>query len=153
MGRAAVLAAFSILMSGCGTVAKKTASGVEKLATRAVKETGKATRRLTVATAKAGGKIVLSAGKASGKALLELAKSGEVTFVNAATGLVSSIPFVEKLNLKQALAAAKFDPKHKLFDVVRPTGIMRIGWTELSKLGGAKLNSGDVIRVVQLVAN
>ena len=152
MGRAAVLAAFSILMSGCGTVSKKTASGVGKLATRAVKETGKATGKLTVATAKAGGKIVLSAGKASGKAMLELAKSGEVTFVNAATGLVSSIPFVEKLNLKQALAAAKFDPKHK-FEVVRPTGIMRIGWTNLSNLGGAKLNSGDVIRVVQLVTN
>ncbi|MBO61507.1 MAG: hypothetical protein CMO63_06005 [Verrucomicrobiales bacterium] len=146
------MAAFSIFVIGCETAARKTASGVSRLATSAVKTTGKAAGKLAVATVKAGGKVALSAGKSSGKALLELAKAGEVTFVDAATGLVSSIPFVDGLNLKTAIEVAKLDPRIKAFEVVRPSGIIRIGVEQLPKLGRAKLKSGDVIRMVKLAS-
>ena len=96
--------------------------------------------------------MALSAGKSSGKALLELAKAGGVTFVDAATGLASSIPFVDGLNLKIAIEVAKLDPRIKAFEVVRPSGIIRIGVEQLSKLGRAKLKSGDVIRMVKLAS-
>ena len=96
--------------------------------------------------------MAFSAGKSTGKALLKLAKTGEVTFVNAATGLVSSIPFVDGLNLKGAIEAAKLDPKFKAFEVVRPSGILRVGADQLAKLGRAKLESWDVIRMVKLAS-
>jgi hypothetical protein len=89
-------------------------------------------------------------GKASGRALLDLAKAGAVTFVDAATGLVSSIPFVDGMSLNVALAAAKLDPRLKIFEIIRPEQILRVAWKQLAKLGGAKLRSGDVIRVIQL---
>ena len=152
LGQAAVLAAFSIFAIGCETAARKTASGVSRFATSAAKTTGKAAGKLAVATVKAGGKVAFFAGKSTGKAMLELAKTGEVTFVNAATGLVSSIPFVDGLNLKGAIEAAKFDPRFKAFEVVRPSGIIRVGADQLAKLGRAKLKSGDVIRMVKLAS-
>ena len=150
MGRAAVLVAFSIFTIGCETAARKTVDGVSRFAASAAETTGKATGKLAVATIKAGGRVALSAGKSSGKALLELAKTGEVTFVNAATGLVSSIPFIEGMNLKAALKAAKLDPRYKALVVIRPSGIIRVGWDQLSSLGSARLKSGDVIRMVKL---
>jgi hypothetical protein len=79
-----------------------------------------------------------------------LAKAGAVTFVDAATGVVSSIPFVDGMSLNVALAAAKLDPRLKVFEIIRPEKILRVAWKQLAKLGGAKLRSGDVIRVIQL---
>ena len=150
--RAALLAAFSVLICGCKTVAKKTIGGVGDIALKTVKTTGKATGKLTVSTVKAGGKIILSAGKSSGVALIELAKSGEVTFVNAATGLVSSIPFIDGMNLRLALKSANLDPRYKIFEIVRPSGVIKVGWTQLARLGSAKLKSTDVIRVMELAS-
>lgn len=150
--RAALLAAFSVLICGCKTVAKKTIGGVGDIALKTVKTTGKATGKLTVSTVKAGGKIILSAGKSSGVALIELAKSGEVTFVNAATGLVSSIPFIDGMNLRLALKSANLDPRYKMFEIVRPSGVIKVGWTQLARLGSAKLKPTDVIRVMELAS-
>jgi len=150
--RAAFLAAFSVLICGCKTVAKKTISGVSGIALKTAKTTGKATGKLTVATVKAGGKIMLSAGKSSGVALIELAKSGEVTFINAATGLVSSIPFIDGMNLQLALKSANMDPRYKVFEIVRPSGVIKVGWRQLSRFGSAKLKSTDVIRVIELAS-
>ena len=152
MKQAAFLAAFSVLTCGCKTVAKKTISGVSGLAVKTAKTTSKATGKLTVATVKAGGKIILSAGKTSGAALIELAKSGEVTFINAASGLVSSIPFIDGMNLQLALNSAKLDPRYKVFEIVRPSGVIKVGWTQLSRLGNAKLKPTDVIRVIELTS-
>ena len=138
------------LAAGCGTIARKTASGVTSLATGTVKVAGKATSKVAVATIKAGGDVAVSVGKASGRALLDLAKAGAVTFVDAATGVVSSIPFVDGMSLGMALKAAKLDPRVKIFEIIRPAQVLKIGWHQLAKLGGAKLRSGDVIRVIQL---
>ena len=149
---AASLLACVVLAAGCGTIVKKTVSGVTSLATGTVKVAGKATGKIAVATIKAGGQVAVSVGKASGRALLDLAKAGAVTFVDAATGLVSSIPFVDGMSLNVALAAAKLDPRLKIFEIIRPEQILRIAWKQLAKLGGAKLRSGDVIRVIQLAA-
>jgi hypothetical protein len=151
--QAAFLAAFSVLTCGCKTVSKKTINGVRGLAVKTTKTTSKAAGQLTVATIKAGGRIMLSAGKSSGTALTKLAKNGEVTFINAATGLVSSIPFIKGLNLKMALNSAKMDPRYKIFEIVRPGGIIKVGWKQLSSLGNAKLNSSDVIRVIEIASN
>ena len=95
---------------------------------------------------------MLSAGKSSGTALTKLAKSGEVTFINAATGLGSSIPFIKGLNLRMALNSAKMDPRYKVFEIVRPSGVIKVGWTQLSRLGNAKLKPTDVIRVIELTS-
>ncbi|MFQ3168817.1 MAG: hypothetical protein ACI8QI_001371 [Limisphaerales bacterium] len=149
---AASLLVCAVLASGCGTIVKKTVKGVTSLATGTVKVAGKATSTIAVATIKAGGQVAVSVGKASGRALLDLAKAGAVTFVDAATGLVSSIPFVDGMSLNVALAAAKLDPRLKIFEIIRPEQILRIAWKQLAKLGGAKLRSGDVIRVIQLAA-
>jgi len=147
----AALLACAMLAAGCGTIARKTASGVTSLATGTVKVAGKATGKVAVATIKAaGGEVAVSVGKASGRALLDLAKAGAVTFVDAATGVVSSIPFVDGMSLNVALAAAKLDPRLKVFEIIRPEKILRVAWKQLAKLGGAKLRSGDVIRVIQL---
>ena len=146
----AVLLACAVLAGGCGTIARKTVSGVTSLATGTAKVAGKATGKIAVATIKAGGQVAVSVGKASGRALLDLAKAGAVTFVDAATGLVSSIPFVDGMSLNVALAAAKLDSRLKIFEIIRPSQVLKIGWQQLAKLGGAKLRSGDVIRVVQL---
>jgi len=135
----------AVLAVGCGTIVKKTAKGVTSLATGTVKIAGKAT-----GTIKTSGQVAISVGKASGRALLDLAKAGAVTFVDAATGLVSSIPFVDGMSLNVALAAAKLDPRLKIFEIIRPEQILRVAWKQLAKLGGAKLRSGDVIRVIQL---
>jgi len=105
-----------------------------------------------VATVKAGGDVAVSVGKASGRALLDLAKAGAVTFVDTATGVVSSIPFVDGMSLNAALSAAKLDPRLKIFEIIRPEKILKIGWQQLAKLGRSKLRSGDVIRVVQLAS-
>jgi len=140
----------AVLAVGCGTIVKKTAKGVTSLATGTVKIAGKATGTIAVATIKTGGQVAISVGKASGRALLDLAKAGAVTFVDAATGLVSSIPFVDGMSLNVALAAAKLDPRLKIFEIIRPEQILRVAWKQLAKLGGAKLRSGDVIRVIQL---
>ena len=147
---AASLLACVVLAAGCGTIVKKTVSGVTSLATGTVKVAGKATGTIAVATIKAGGQVAVSVGKASGRALLDLAKAGAVTFVDAATGLVSSIPFVDGMSLNVALAAAKLDPRFKIFEIIRPSQVLKIGWKQLTKLGGVNLRSGDVIRVVQL---
>ena len=147
---AASLLACVVLAGGCGTIVKKTVSGVTSLATGTVKVAGKATGTIAVATIKAGGQVAVSVGKASGRALLDLAKAGAVTFVDAATGVVSSIPFVDGMSLNGALAAAKLDPRFKIFEIIRPSQVLKIGWKQLTKLGGVNLRSGDVIRVVQL---
>ena len=124
----AALLACAMLAAGCGTIARKTASGVTSLATGTVKVAGKATGKIAVATIKA----------------------GAVTFVDAATGVVSSIPFVDGMSLNVALAAAKLDPRLKMFEIIRPSQVLKIGWQQLAKLGGSKLRSGDVIRMIQL---
>ncbi len=67
-----------------------------------------------------------------------------------ATGVVSSIPFVDGMSLNVALAAAKLDPRLKMFEIIRPSQVLKIGWQQLAKLGGSKLKSGDVIRMIQL---
>ena len=148
---AALLACVS-LAAGCGMIARKTTKGVTSLATGTVKAAGKATGKVAVATVKAGGDVAVSVGKASGRALLDLAKAGAVTFVDAATGVVSSIPFVDGMSLNAALSLAKLDPRLKIFEIIRPEKILKIGWQQLAKLGGSKLRSGDVIRVVQLAS-
>ena len=147
---AAVLLICAILATGCGTIARKTVSGVTSLATGTVKIAGKTTGKVAVATIKAGGQAAASVGKASGQALLDLTKAGAVTFVDATTGLVSSIPFVDGMSLNAALTTSKLDPRLKFFEIIRPSQILKIGWQQLVKLGGAKLRSGDVIRVIQL---
>ena len=146
----AALVVCARLAAGCGTIARKTASGVTSLATGTVKVAGKATGKVAVATIKAGGEVAVSVGKASGRALLDLAKAGAVTFIDAATGVVSSVPFVDGMSLNVALAAAKLDPRLKVFEIIRLKKILRVAWKQLAKLGGAKLRSGDVIRVIQL---
>ncbi|MAE31984.1 MAG: hypothetical protein CMO43_10420 [Verrucomicrobiales bacterium] len=146
------LLAYLLLAVGCGTIARKTASGVTSLATGTVKVAGKATGKVAVATVKAGGDVAVSVGKASGRALLDLAKAGAVTFVDAATGVVSSIPFVDGMSLNAALSSAKLDPRLKIFEIIRPEKIIKIGWQQLAKLGRTKLRSGDVIRMVQLAS-
>ncbi|MDP7179364.1 MAG: hypothetical protein QF749_13855, partial [Verrucomicrobiota bacterium] len=110
MSVATLLACVS-LAAGCGTIVRKTAKGVTSLATGTVKVAGKATGKVAVATVKAGGDVAVSVGKASGRALLDLAKAGAVTFVDAATGVVSTIPFIDGMSLNAALAAAKLDPR------------------------------------------
>ena len=140
------------LVAGCGSIARKTAKGVTSLATGTVKVAGKATGKVAVATIKTGGQVAVSVGKASGKAMLDLAKAGAVTFVDAATGVVSSIPFVDGMSLNAALSKAKFDPRLKIFEIIRPAEVLKIGWQQLAKLGGAELRSGDVIRVMQLAS-
>ncbi len=147
-----VLLACVLLAAGCGTIVRKTASGVTSLATGTVKVAGKATGKVAVATIKAGGDVAVSVGKASGRALLDLAKAGAVTFVDAATGVVSTIPFIDGMSLNAALAAAKLDPRLKVFEIIRPSKVLKIGWQQLAKLGRAKLRSGDVIRVIQLAS-
>ena len=147
---AASLLACVVLAAGCGTIVKKTVSGVTSLATGTVKVAGKATGTIAAATIKAGGQVAVSVGKASGRALLDLAKAGAVTFVDAATGVVSSIPFVDGMSLGMALKAAKLDPRFKVFEIIRPEQILRVAWKQLAKLGGSKIRSGDVIRVIQL---
>jgi hypothetical protein len=117
-----------MLAAGCGTITRKTASGVTSLVTGTVKVAGKATGKVAVATIKA----------------------GAVTFVDAATGVVSSIPFVDGMSLNVALAAAKQDPRLKMFEIIRPSQVLKIGWQQLAKLGGSRLRSGDVIRMIQL---
>ena len=146
----ATLLVCAVLAVGCGTIARKTASGVTSLATGTVKMAGKATGKVAVATIKAGGEVAVSVGKASGRALLDLAKAGAVTFVDASTGVVSSIPFVDDMSLNVALAAAKLDPRLKMFEIIRPSQVLKIGWQQLAKLGGSRLRSGDVIRMIQL---
>ena len=146
------LLAYLLLAVGCGTIARKTASGVTSLATGTVKVAGKATSKVAVATVKVGGDVAVSVGKASGRALLDLAKAGAVTFVDAATGVVSSIPFVDGMSLNAALSSAKLDPRLKIFEIIRPEKIIKIGWQQLAKLGRSKLRSGDVIRVVQMAS-
>ena len=148
---AAVLACV-LLAAGCGTIARKTASGVTSLATGTIKIAGKATGKIAVATIKASGQAAASVGKASGQALLDLTKAGAVTFVDATTGLVSSIPFVDGMSLNSALTTSKLDSRLKVFEIIRPSQVLKIGWQQLIKLGGAKLRSGDVIRVIQLTA-
>ena len=148
---AALLACVS-LAAGCGTIARKTAKGVMSLATGTVKVAGKATGKVAVATVKAGGDVAVSVGKASGRALLDLAKAGAVTFVDAATGVVSSIPFIDGMSLNAALSAAKLDPRLKIFEIIRPAEVLKIGWQQLAKLGRAKLRSGDVIRMIQVAS-
>jgi hypothetical protein len=133
----AALLACAMLAAGCGTIARKTASGVTSLATGTVKVAGKATGKIAVATIKAGGEVAVSVGKASGRALLDLAKAGAVTFVDG-------------MSLNVALAAAKLDPRLKMFEIIRPSQVLKIGWQQLAKLGGSKLRSGDVIRMIQL---
>ena len=149
---AAVLSACVVLAAGCGTIARKTVSGVTSIATGTIKIAGKATGKVAVATIKAGGQAAASVGKASGQALLDLTKAGAVTFVDATTGLVSSIPFVDGMSLNAALTTPKLDPRLKFFEIIRPSQVLKIGWQQLVKLGGAKLRSGDVIRVIQLTA-
>ncbi len=146
------LSACVLLAAGCGTIARKTASGVTSLATGTIKIAGKATGKVAVATIKAGGQAAASVGKASGQALLDLTKAGAVTFVDATTGLVSSIPFVDGMSLNAALSTSKLDSRLKVFEIIRPSQVLKIGWQQLIKLGGAKLRSGDVIRVIQLTA-
>ena len=141
-----------LLAAGCGTIARKTASGVTSLATGTIKIAGKATGKIAVATIKASGQAAASVGKASGQALLDLTKAGAVTFVDATTGLVSSIPFVDGMSLNSALTTSKLDSRLKVFEIIRPSQVLKIGWQQLIKLGGAKLRSGDVIRVIQLTA-
>ena len=145
------MAAFSILTIGCGTVAKKSVKGVGKIAGKTIKIAGKSTGELAATSVKAGRGAVLSIGKLTGKTLIELAKSGKVTFVDLATGLVSSVPFVDGMNLRLALKAAELDPRHKFFEIVRPSGVIKVGWSQLVKLGGVKLKSSDVIRVVSTI--
>ncbi|MEC8987780.1 MAG: hypothetical protein VYB66_00940 [Verrucomicrobiota bacterium] len=148
----AALLACVLLAAGCGTIARKTASGVTSLATGTIKIAGKATGKIAVATIKASGQAAASVGKASGQALLDLTKAGAVTFVDATTGLVSSIPFVDGMSLNSALTTSKLDSRLKVFEIIRPSQVLKIGWQQLIKLGGAKLRSGDVIRVIQLTA-
>ncbi len=150
---AAVLMVCAILAAGCGTIARKTAGGVTSLATGTVNVAGKATGKVAVATIKAGGTVAVSVGKASGRALIDLTRAGAVTFVDAATGVVSSIPFIDDMSLNAALTAAKMDPRLKVFEIIRPSKVLKIGWQQLAKLGDVKLKSGDVIRVVQLAVN
>ena len=45
------------------------------------------------------------------------------------------------------------DPRYKVFEIVRPDGIIQVGWKQLSSLGSAKLNSSDVIRVIEIASN
>jgi len=149
---ASILLAFMAISTGCSSIAEKTASGVTSLATGTIKIAGKATGKVAVATIKAGGQAAASVGKASGQALLDLTKAGAVTFVDAATGLVSSIPFVDGMSLNAALTTSKLDSRLKVFEIIRPSQVLKIGWQQLIKLGGAKLRSGDVIRVIQLTA-
>ena len=149
---ASILLAFMAISTGCSSIAEKTASGVTSLATGTIKIAGKATGKVAVATIKAGGQASASVGKASGQALLDLTKAGAVTFVDAATGLVSSIPFVDGMSLNAALTTSKLDSRLKVFEIIRPSQVLKIGWQQLIKLGGAKLRSGDVIRVIQLTA-
>ena len=59
----AALSACAILAVGCGTIARKTASGVTSLATGTVKVAGKATGKVAVATIKAGGEVAVLVGK------------------------------------------------------------------------------------------
>ena len=139
-----------LMAAGCGTIARKTASGVTSLATGTIKIAGKATGKIAVATIKASGQAAASVGKASGQALLDLTKAGAVTFVDATTGLVSSIPFVDGMSLNSALTTSKLDSRLKVFEIIRPSQVLKIGWQQLIKLGGAQLRSGDVIRVIQL---
>ena len=150
---AAFLAAFSMVTSGCKVVAKKTISGVSGVTAKTLKATGKMTGKLTFSTVKTSGKIMIAASKMSASALIKLAKNGEVTFVNAATGLVSSIPFVDGMSLRLALSAAKLDPRYKIFEIIRPSGLIRVGWSQLTSLGSYKLKSSDVIRVISLATN
>ena len=149
---ASILLAFMAISTGCSSIAEKTASGVTSLATGTIKIAGKATGKVAVATIKAGGQAAASVGKASGQALLDLTKAGAVTFVDATTGLVSSIPFVDGMSLNAALTTSKLDSRLKVFEIIRPSQVLKIGWQQLIKLGGAKLRSGDVIRVIQLTA-
>ena len=95
--------------------------------------------------------MAVSVGKGAGRGLLDWAKAGAGRFVDAATGGVASIPLVDGMSLNVALAAAKLDPRLKVFEIIRPEKILRVAWKQLAKLGGAKLRSGDVIRVIQLV--
>ena len=64
----APLLACVLLTSGCGTIARKTASGMTSLATGTIKIAGKATGKVAVATIKAGGQAAASVGKVSGQA-------------------------------------------------------------------------------------
>ena len=149
---ATALLVCTALTVSCGTIARKTTDGVTSLATGTVKVAGKLTGKIAVATVKTGGKVAVSVGKASSRALIDLAKAGAVTFVDAATGTVSSIPFVDGMSLNVALAAAKLDPRLKIFEIIRPSQVLKVGWKQLTKLGVSRLRSGDVIHVVQLAA-
>ena len=63
--------------------------------------------------------------------------------MNAATGLVSSIPFVDGLNLKGAIRRpSSIQDSRRLKWCARR--IIRVGADQLAKLGRAKLKSGDV---------
>lgn len=136
--------------TGC-SLPEKAVTATGKLASKTVSATGKATGKLAVASVRAGGKVAASAGRAAGRALLDLAKAGTVTFVDAATGVVDSIPFVKGMKLSTALKEAKFDPRFKLFEIVRSSEILKFGWKQLvGDRPGPTLESGDVIRVVQL---
>ena len=149
---AAVLSACVVMAAGCGTIARKTVSGVTSLATGTVKVAGKATGKVAVATIKAGGEVAVSVGKASGRALLDLAKAGAVTFGDATTGVAAYVAFVDGMILNAALTTSKPDPRLKFLESSRPSQVLKIGGQQLVKLGGAKLRSGDVIRVIQLTA-
>ena len=55
----ATLLVCAMLAAGCGTITRKTASGVTSLVTGTVKVAGKATGKVAVATIKAGGEVAV----------------------------------------------------------------------------------------------
>jgi len=56
------------------------------------------------------------------------------------------------MNLQLALKSANMDPRYKVFEIVRPSGVIKVGWRQLSRFGSAKLKSTDVIRVIELAS-
>ena len=170
----AAVVLLSVFLASCKTAARKTSSGVSRLATGTIQAVGKTSGKITKETIKVGGQsvttigkttaktsrklvtetiqttaeVATATGKATSKALLALAKTGQVTFVEGAKGFITSIPFVSDMDLITAIAQAKLDSGYKTFDIIRPDKIIRVDWTRQSPKNALTLEDGDVIAIV-----
>lgn len=146
--RLAAIGGGCAVASGC--LAVKAVTAPVKLAATSVIVAGETagavvtnTGRLAVSAANATGSI----GSTSLESAAKLARSGMVTFVDAADGTIVRVPWQEGMTVAGAGQAAKIEFGRRAIDVIRAS---RVIYSASRVAGeGAALAPGDVVRLAR----
>jgi hypothetical protein len=136
-----------LALAGCSSVA----TGTGKLAAGTVSVAGKVAAKTVTTSGQVAASTAQTVVRTTGSTVTAIAKSGLVTFKDAASGVNKQIPYVEGLKLYAASKTAQVDLAVRAFQILRGTQIIRGQVSPGNRSADLTLQPGDVVELGQRI--